>query len=128
MVAGGGAAADLTAWPEFHNGVAAGLRLAADISSSSNNSTSGLGGGGGGGSGFGSGGSGGGGEGGAGVPPMWSVFQRPDVPTYTHAGTLMALGLTGHLNRLSWTDLYRCDGCLLFDPNHPNHPNPQPGT
>jgi anaphase-promoting complex subunit 1 len=28
LLAGGGAFAELTAWPEFHNGVAAGLRLA----------------------------------------------------------------------------------------------------
>ncbi len=28
---GGGAAADVTAWPEFHNGVAAGLQLAGDF-------------------------------------------------------------------------------------------------
>ncbi|GLI61806.1 hypothetical protein VaNZ11_004311, partial [Volvox africanus] len=73
---GGGAAADFTAWPEFHNGAAEGLRLSA-----------------------------GGGES---LSRTWlQVTTKPDVPSYTHAGLLMALGLTGHLDRLSWTDLYR---------------------
>ncbi|GIM09537.1 hypothetical protein Vretimale_13366 [Volvox reticuliferus] len=73
---GGGAAADFTAWPEFHNGAAEGLRLSA-----------------------------GGGES---LSRTWlHVTTKPDVPSYTHAGLLMALGLTGHLDRLSWTDLYR---------------------
>lgn len=38
----------------------------------------------------------------------WIVFHRPDTPSYTHAGLLMALGLAGHLTKLAWTDLYRC--------------------
>jgi hypothetical protein len=29
------------------------------------------------------------------------------VPSYAHAGVLLALGLSGHLYRLSWADLYR---------------------
>lgn len=37
----------------------------------------------------------------------WIVFHRPESPSYTHAGLLMALGLAGHLSKLSWTDLYR---------------------
>lgn len=32
---------------------------------------------------------------------------KPEVPSYTHAGLLLALGLTGNLDRLTWTDLYR---------------------
>ena len=81
-----GAAAELTAWPEFHNGCAAGLRLAPSA---------------------------GGGEGGGACGPLsrsWLMHQRPEAPSYAHAGLLMALGLTGHLRRLSWTDLYRWGG------------------
>ena len=37
----------------------------------------------------------------------WIVFNRPKVPTYSHAGVLMALGLNGHLSGLTATDLYR---------------------
>ncbi|KAK9828929.1 hypothetical protein WJX72_002853 [[Myrmecia] bisecta] len=72
--AGAGAAADFTAWPEFHNGCAAGLRLA---------------------------------PGGAQLTRTWIVYNKPKQPSYTHAGMLMGLGLTGHLSCLSATDLYR---------------------
>jgi anaphase-promoting complex subunit 1 len=44
---------------------------------------------------------------GPGLTRNWIVFHRPDAPSYTHAGLLMALGLAGHLTKLSWTDLYR---------------------
>jgi anaphase-promoting complex subunit 1 len=37
----------------------------------------------------------------------WIVFNRPKVPTFSHAGVLMALGLNGHLSSLTATDLYR---------------------
>ena len=37
----------------------------------------------------------------------WIVFNRPKVPTFSHAGVLMALGLNGHLSGLTATDLYR---------------------
>ena len=69
------ASADFTAWPEFHNGAAAGLALAARTK----------------------------GE----LTRAWIVFNRPREPSYTHAGVLMALGLTGHLRALTNTDLYR---------------------
>lgn len=42
----------------------------------------------------------------------WLPHSKPSVPNYAHAGVLLALGLNGHLSRLSWTDLYRCVGCL----------------
>jgi hypothetical protein len=31
----------------------------------------------------------------------WIVYNKPEEPSYTHAGLLMALGLTGE-GRLSW--------------------------
>lgn len=37
----------------------------------------------------------------------WLLHAKPEAPQYTHAGMLLALGLAGHLHRLSWTDLYR---------------------
>ncbi len=60
--AGGGAFCDHTAWPEFHNGVAAGLRLTPS---------------------------------GHQLTRTWIVYNKPEEPSYTHAGLLMALGLTG---------------------------------
>lgn len=59
---GGGAFCEYTAWPEFHNGVAAGLRLAPS---------------------------------GHQLTRTWIVYNKPEEPSYTHAGLLMALGLTG---------------------------------
>lgn len=93
-LSGGGAAADITAWAEFHNGAAAGLRMAAEAArlpaSDSRNGSE---------------------NAGCGKSTMltrnWIVFHRPDSPSYTHAGLLMSLGLAGHLRKLSWTDLYR---------------------
>jgi anaphase-promoting complex subunit 1 len=75
--AGGGAAAELTAWPEFHNGVATGLCLAP-----SNGADGGL------------------------LGRAWVSLVKGDGPSYAHAGLLMALGLRGQLDQLSWTDLY----------------------
>ena len=60
---GGGATSDLTAWPEFHNGCAAGLQLSKDASEA--------------------------------LTRTWIVYNKPDGPSYCHAGLLMALGLTG---------------------------------
>jgi hypothetical protein len=54
---------------------------------------------------------------GPGLTRNWIVFHRPDAPSYTHAGLLMALGLAGHLTKLSWTDLYRCVGSICHGPN-----------
>ncbi|EFN54660.1 hypothetical protein CHLNCDRAFT_9822, partial [Chlorella variabilis] len=66
--------AEQTAWPEFHNGVAAGLRLAPGTHQ---------------------------------LTRTWVVYNKPLEPSYSHAGMLMALGLTGHLSCLAATDLYR---------------------
>lgn len=65
----------MTAWPEFHNGVASGLRLSTDMHAPLVNG--------------------------------WLPVSKPDSPNYLHAGVLLALGLNGHLHKLSWTDLYR---------------------
>jgi len=70
---GGGALADCTAWPEFHNGVAAALKLAP----------------------------------GGKLSRSWIVYNKPEMPSYEHAGVLFGLGLTGQLSCLSMTDLYR---------------------
>ncbi|KAL7555258.1 hypothetical protein ACHAWF_018933, partial [Thalassiosira exigua] len=90
--------ANFRIWPEFHNGVAAGLRLPRVDNGR------------------------GGGEGGGGCSRTWIKFNRPagaasvDVaggqggqaattPNYAHGGFLMALGLRGHLSALNTTDL-----------------------
>ena len=70
----GGAENELTAWPEFHAGVAVGLRV---IPSSSN------------------------------LIRYWLLFQKPSKPTYSRAGMLLALGLSGELKTLSSPNQYR---------------------
>jgi len=86
---------DMTVWPDFHNGVAAGLRLpkAGDMGSGQ-------------------------------ITRTWIVYNRPPpsasptpppgthgnnhppVKDHSHAGLLFALGLQGHLSSLSMTDVY----------------------
>ncbi|KIY92807.1 anaphase-promoting complex subunit 1 [Monoraphidium neglectum] len=82
---GAGAAAELTAWPEFHNGVASALSLATVSPAAS----------------------GGGGAAGGVFGRAWVDVARQDGPSYAQAGLLMALGLRGQLEQLTWTDLYR---------------------
>ncbi|KAI9032149.1 hypothetical protein DFJ74DRAFT_601859, partial [Hyaloraphidium curvatum] len=56
-------------WPEFHDGVATGLRISPDCPD---------------------------------VDSSWIVYHRPDdVTTPRHAGFLLALGLNGHLRKMS---------------------------
>lgn len=82
-------ALDMTVWPNFHNGVAAGLRLphAGEISSSFK------------------------------ITRSWIMYNKascahgetPELGkqlTHAHGGLLMALGLRGHLSALSMTDIY----------------------
>jgi hypothetical protein len=109
----------VTAWCEFHNGAAAGLKIApyrghrhphrqqqqqqgqqppeADVGSGMASSR--------------------GSSRADSLSESWLPHSKPTVPNYAHAGVLLALGLNGHLNRLSWTDLYRCGKthrcCLL---------------
>ncbi|CAH3188191.1 unnamed protein product, partial [Porites evermanni] len=72
---------DMKVWPLFHNGVAAGLRIAQGISK---------------------------------IDSTWIVYNKPrnNQLTEEHAGFLMALGLSGHLNSLSYMNLhdYLCKG------------------
>jgi len=72
---------DMKMWPQFHNGVAAGLRIAQGISQ---------------------------------IDSTWIVYNKPrnNQLTEEHAGFLMALGLSGHLNSLSYMNLhdYLCKG------------------
>jgi hypothetical protein len=87
------AKADFTDWPDFHNGVASGLSLkaASDIDRIENN---------------------GGGvineeSDDSEITRSWIAFNRPKQASNLHAGALMALGLNGHLSRVTATDLYR---------------------
>jgi hypothetical protein len=91
-------AADLKIWPEFHNGVAAGLRLPLHEITAQNVSK---------------------------ITRTWIVYNRPprsgqttqnnsNTPNSTpsqslghaHGGLLMALGLRGHLTTLEMTDIF----------------------
>ncbi|CAM9840724.1 unnamed protein product, partial [Ectocarpus sp. 8 AP-2014] len=91
---------DTTAWAEFHNGVAAGLRLRHEWGS--NRARGGKDGGGGGSgvaasSGFEEGG----------VSRTWITYNRPaGGANNAHGGLLMALGLQGHLSSLAMTDVF----------------------
>lgn len=91
---------DTTTWAEFHNGVAAGLRLQHDWGSV-----------------VGAAGEGGeSGRGGSavaagfeigGVSRTWITYNRPPGgANNAHGGLLMALGLQGHLSSLAMTDVY----------------------
>ena len=83
-------------WPEFHNGVAAGLRLP-QASSNTKERT---------------------------ITRTWIKFNKPVVdnstnsatspPSYAHGGFLMALGLRGYLSALTTTDLtnYLTEGTI----------------
>ncbi len=66
-------------WPCFHNGVAAGLRLCSDLDSTD-------------------------------IDSVWIAFNRPGSAENSaeteHAGFLMALGLNGHLAKLSKSDAF----------------------
>ncbi|GJR84537.1 anaphase-promoting complex subunit 1 isoform X1 [Tanacetum coccineum] len=64
---------ELKSWPEFHNAVAAGLRMAPLQGKMSRS---------------------------------WIKYNKPEELNVTHAGLLFALGLYGHLDVLSITDIY----------------------
>ncbi|CAM9717318.1 unnamed protein product [Ectocarpus fasciculatus] len=91
---------DTTAWAEFHNGVAAGLRLQHEWGSNRARGGKDSGGGGGGAaasSGFEEGG----------VSRTWITYNRPaGGANNAHGGLLMALGLQGHLSSLAMTDVF----------------------
>ena len=52
----------------------------------------------------------------------WIVYNKPSQPNYTHAGTLMALGLMGNLGCLSAADLFTY--LSQVDPRLPSLPFP----
>lgn len=91
---------ETTAWAEFHNGVAAGLRLQHEWGSGRVGGKNGDrgGGGGGGGLGFEAGG----------VSRTWITYNKPaGGANNAHGGLLMALGLQGHLSSLAMTDVFQ---------------------
>ncbi|XWS56745.1 hypothetical protein CRYUN_Cryun09bG0111900 [Craigia yunnanensis] len=68
---------ELKSWPEFHNAVAAGLRLAPLQLLRGK------------------------------VSRTWIVYNKPEEPNVVHAGLLLALGLHGFLRVLTITDIYQ---------------------
>jgi hypothetical protein len=80
---------EMTMWPEFHNGVAAGLRLPAAGSKSTDAFK---------------------------ITRSWIIYNKSasaanktsesSQSNHSHGGLLMALGLRGHLSALSMTDVY----------------------
>mmetsp|Transcript_13328 Transcript_13328/g.46314 ORF Transcript_13328/g.46314 Transcript_13328/m.46314 type:complete len:1280 (+) Transcript_13328:1580-5419(+) len=77
------AADALVIWPQFHNGVAAGLRLQPCDGAGAQPGASG-------------------GE----VTRTWIAYNKPDHPSSAHGGLLFALGLQRHLGALAMTDIY----------------------
>lgn len=81
---------ELTGWPEFHNGVAAGLKYQPPWFASSGPEVSQVR-----------------------VPHAspgtraWIMYNKPAEASSSHAGVVLALGLQGHLAALATTDLYR---------------------
>ena len=66
---------DFLSWPEFHNGVAAGLKISGSTNTNSITST-------------------------------WIVYNKSGELSPSHAGLLLALGMTGLLNSLSLTKVF----------------------
>lgn len=97
-VAAGGISAETTLWAEFHNGVAAGLRLQHEWGFGASGRA---------GSPSGGGVRGGTGLDGGGISRTWITYNRPaGGANNAHGGLLMALGLQGHLAALAMTDVY----------------------
>ncbi|GHP07963.1 anaphase-promoting complex subunit 1 [Pycnococcus provasolii] len=84
-------ALELLKWPEFHNGVATGLRLADHVAEQSNAAAAA-----------------------GGQPPAfqsalkgWVTYHRPKEPNAAHAGLLFALGLRDALGDVCGAEAYR---------------------
>ena len=65
-------------WPEFHNGVANGLKLFQEIMQYDKNQLR-----------------------------TWIFYQRPETPKFEHGGFLLAMGLLGFLDSFMPTDIYQ---------------------
>lgn len=65
-------------WPEFHAGMAAGLRLSRHVIPMSEDHLK-----------------------------TWIFYQKPDTPKRDHSGFLLSLGLLGYLKCFSPTDIYQ---------------------
>ena len=73
---------NLTLWPEFHNGVATGLKLSKNCQAIKPHHLK-----------------------------TWIFYQKPESPKFDHAGFLLALGLQGYLDAFSPTDVYQYLKC-----------------
>lgn len=92
------ASADMTIWPEFHNGVASGLRIGVENDDSQESAQ---------------------------ITRTWILYNKPSTSSshpipqgrtsqtsksgntqHAHGGFLMALGLRGHLSKLAITDVF----------------------
>lgn len=69
---------NLQLWPEFHNGVATGLKLSKEIMTLNQESLK-----------------------------TWIFYQKPDTLEYAHGGFLLGLGLLGYLDSFSPTDIFQ---------------------
>lgn len=65
-------------WPEFHSGMAAGLKLSRHVIPLSEDHLK-----------------------------TWIFYQKPDTPRRDHSGFLLSLGLLGYLKCFSLTDIYQ---------------------
>ncbi len=65
-------------WPEFHSGMAAGLKLSRHVIPLSEDHLK-----------------------------TWIFYQKPDTPRRDHSGFLLSLGLLGYLRCFSPTDIYQ---------------------
>lgn len=69
---------NLTLWPEFHNGVANGLKLSKEIMDINPDNLK-----------------------------TWIFYQRPETLEFEHGGFLLGLGLLGYLDTFSPTDIFQ---------------------
>ena len=68
----------ISLWPEFHNGVATGLKLFKEVLNYNKNHLR-----------------------------TWIFYQRPETPKYEHGGFILAMGLLGFLDSFMPTDVYQ---------------------
>eukprot|EP00494_Astrolonche_serrata_P026363 UN26625 len=81
-------------WPEFHNGCASGLRVFMKDNDPNTKSCTSIG--------------------KTNISRNWIAFNRPNDPTFEHAGFVMAMGLLSHIKECSIPDIYQ----YLTRPRH----------